>query len=97
MSSIYLTFKQYKLLEEFYKGKIARFFESGKIYVKDRWAFIEQFENRTYPIDGKSLAKLIKDSYVEIYDDDGYKKMKITGKGKSLVLNNRRIYRKNGD
>jgi len=88
MRSVYLSSKQYLLLEEFYNGRIARVVEAKKIYEKDRWAFVELLGNNVEFIDGKSIIKLINEGYVEIFADDGFTKMKITGKGKSLIYNN---------
>jgi len=88
MTDVYLSLKQFKLLEEFYKGRVAKFFEKEKIYLKDRWAFVGKFDTMIKYIDGKTLKKLINDGYVEIFEEDGYKKMRITKKGKSLVFNN---------
>ena len=92
MSGVFLSFNQYKLLEEFYKGRIARLIIKEEIYLKDRWAFVENLGNRIKYIDKKILQKLINDKYLEIYEDDGFTKLKITKKGKSLVYNNRRVY-----
>ena len=91
MKSEYLSQKQINLLIDFYKGRIGRFVKRKKIYEKDRWAFVEHLGNKIELIDRKILDPLIAKKYIEIYEDDGFTKIKISKLGILLIENNIKI------
>ena len=91
MKNEFLSQKQINLLIDFYKGRIGRFVKRKKIYEKDRWAFVEHLGNKIELIDRKILDPLITKKYIEVYEDDGFTKIKISKLGILLIENNIKI------